>query len=147
MSCWSLSFFYGLALTLLPTCPPRSLLSSTFLMLWPGVSLLLRAQSKHKFLVRHYLKKYHYSKDEAPSLKFLQTGKQLTTLGDVHDKVGQIDSEMNFFFIYWVQCMIVRRTMSSKLILYLYPLIGLHIWATMESYEFLGLFGGLVRHR
>ena len=54
--------------------------------------------------------------------------------------IGQ--SEMNFFFIYWVQCMIVRRAMSSKLILYLYPLIGLHIWATWSPMSFLDYLVG-----
>ena len=38
--------------------------------------------------------------------------------------------------------MIVRRTMSSKLILYLYPLIGLHIWATWSPMSFLDYLVG-----
>ena len=66
-----LIIFYGLALTLLPTLSPAGtlVLHFTHALAWCvvhyfGLGLLLRAQSKHKFLVRHYLKNYHYSKDD-----------------------------------------------------------------------------------
>ena len=66
-----LIIFYGLAFTLLPTLSPAGTLILHFshALAWCithyfGLGLLLRAQSKHKFLVRHYLKNYHYSKDD-----------------------------------------------------------------------------------
>ena len=66
-----LIIFYGLALTLLPTLSPTGTLALHFshalawcIIHYFGLGLLLRAQSKHKFLVRHYLKNYHYSKDD-----------------------------------------------------------------------------------
>lgn len=66
-----LIIFYGLALTLLPTLSPSGTLVLHFshalawcIIHYFGLGLLLRAQSKHKFLVRHYLKNYHYSKDD-----------------------------------------------------------------------------------
>lgn len=63
-----LIMFYALALTLIP----RNLSNKTVLTLhfvhalsWCiihffGLGLLLRAQSESKFLVRHYVKNYHY---------------------------------------------------------------------------------------
>ena len=66
-----LIIFYGLAFTLLPTLSPAGTLILHFshalawcIIHYFGLGLLLRAQSKHKFLVRHYLKNYHYSKDD-----------------------------------------------------------------------------------
>ena len=38
----------------------------------------------------------------------------------------------------------LNSTTFNTLILYFQLLIGLHIWATMESYEVLGLFGACV---
>lgn len=53
--------------TLVPPLPPRLALTAHFLhaLSWRlfhsyGLGLLLRAQSKSKWLVRHYLKHYHY---------------------------------------------------------------------------------------
>ena len=66
-----LIIFYGLAFTLLPTLSPAGTLVLHFshalawcIIHYFGLGLLLRAQSKNKFLVRHYLKNYHYSKDD-----------------------------------------------------------------------------------
>ena len=66
-----LIIFYGLAFTLLPTLAPAGTLVLHFshalawcIIHYFGLGLLLRAQSKHKFLVRHYLKNYHYLKDD-----------------------------------------------------------------------------------
>ncbi|KAG6890127.1 hypothetical protein C0995_011420 [Termitomyces sp. Mi166 len=63
-----------------------------------GLGLLLKAQSQNKFMVRHFMKHYHYAGNEG----------------------GGAVAEA---FANW------------KL------LIGLHVWATMESYEVLGVFG------
>jgi hypothetical protein len=56
--------------TLVPPLPPRLALTAHFLhaLTWRmfhsfGIGLLLRAQSKTKWLVRHYLKHYHYPGD------------------------------------------------------------------------------------
>lgn len=56
--------------TLVPPLPSRVALSAHFLhaLSWRvfhsfGLGLLLRAQSKSKWLVRHYLKHYHYPGD------------------------------------------------------------------------------------
>ena len=67
-----LIIFYGLALTLLPTLSPAGtvILHFSHALAWClvhyfGLGLLLRAQSESKFLVRHYLKNYHYSTNDA----------------------------------------------------------------------------------
>ena len=66
-----LIIFYGLTLTLLPTLSPTGTVVLHFchalawcIIHYFGLGLLLRAQSKSKFLVRHYLKNYHYSMDD-----------------------------------------------------------------------------------
>jgi phosphatidylethanolamine N-methyltransferase len=62
-----LIIFYGLALSFLPTLSVKGTLGLHFVhaLVWCiihyfGLGLLLRAQSESKFLVRHYLKNYHY---------------------------------------------------------------------------------------
>ncbi|KAH9922238.1 phosphatidylethanolamine N-methyltransferase [Fomitopsis serialis] len=62
-----LIMFYPLALSVLPSLSPRGVLVLHFVhaLTWClmhsfGLGLLLRAQSQRKFLVRHFLKHYHY---------------------------------------------------------------------------------------
>lgn len=65
---FALVVLLGYALsTLVPALPPRLALTAHFLhaLSWRvfhsyGLGLLLRAQSKSKWLVRHFLKHYHY---------------------------------------------------------------------------------------
>lgn len=59
--------FYGLAFVFLPVFSQRTSMVVHFAhaLVWCiihyfGLGLLLRAQGDHKFLVRHYLKNYHY---------------------------------------------------------------------------------------
>lgn len=63
-------FAYALGIFLFPSFESRTSLLFHFLhaLVWClihhfGLGLLLRAQSKSKFLVRHYLKNYHYPHD------------------------------------------------------------------------------------
>jgi len=62
-----LLLLYGLGYSFLPTFKPQTSLVLHFVhaIFWCslhyfGLGLLLRAQSQNKFLVRHYLKNYHY---------------------------------------------------------------------------------------
>ena len=62
-----LLLLYGLGYSFLPTFKPQTSLVLHFVhsVFWCsfhyfGLGLLLRAQSQNKFLVRHYLKNYHY---------------------------------------------------------------------------------------
>jgi hypothetical protein len=59
---------YSAIITFMPSMSPRSTVILHFvhalawvLIHYLGLGSLLRAQSKNKFLVRHYLKNYHYS--------------------------------------------------------------------------------------
>lgn len=62
---------YGIGFLLLPPLSAQGLLLLHFshalvwcLIHYFGLGLLLRAQSDSKFLVRHYLKNYHYPPDD-----------------------------------------------------------------------------------
>lgn len=62
---------YPLVLSLLPALSPKSLIALHFAhaCAWCifhcfGLGLLLKAQSKNKFIVRHFLKNYHYSQHD-----------------------------------------------------------------------------------
>ncbi|KAJ3973602.1 phospholipid methyltransferase-domain-containing protein [Lentinula raphanica] len=107
-----------------------------------GLGLLLRAQSKSKFLVKHYMRNYHY------------------TFGNEEGAKGAIiEAFANFKAIYNASlCMtyvsfigLVWRTYTVpsnwtdgvELLRHTFGmlLVGLHVWATLESYEVLGVFG------
>ncbi|KIK55717.1 hypothetical protein GYMLUDRAFT_87557 [Collybiopsis luxurians FD-317 M1] len=107
-----------------------------------GLGLLLRAQSESKFLVKHFVRNYHY------------------TFGDGDGAKGAIvESFANFKAIYNASlCMmyvsflgLVWRTYSipsnwtvgNELLRHTLDalLVGLHIWATLESFEVFGVFG------
>lgn len=62
---------YGLAVSLFPTVSPQTRLALHFfhalswcIIHYVGLGFLLRAQSESKFLVRHYLKNYHYPQND-----------------------------------------------------------------------------------
>jgi phosphatidylethanolamine N-methyltransferase len=62
-----LIIFYALFIALLPPLPLNGILAIHFVhaLSWClfhcfGLGLLLRAQSKSKYIVRHFLKNYHY---------------------------------------------------------------------------------------
>ncbi|KAJ3509898.1 hypothetical protein NLJ89_g4975 [Agrocybe chaxingu] len=143
-----LIMFYGFLLSVLPGLSPRASLLLHFVhaLAWClfshfGLGLILRAQSENKFLVRHYLKNYHYS--------------QTTDAGEY----AIMEAFNNWKAIYnLAMCMTYVSCFGLAWKAYLYPsdwmvghsllrhtigtlLIGLHIWATMESYEVLGIFG------
>lgn len=62
-----LVILYSCAIALLPVLPPKAVIALHFVhaCAWClfhcfGLGLLLRAQSESKFIVRHFLKNYHY---------------------------------------------------------------------------------------
>lgn len=62
---------YALMISFLPTLSPRTMLALHFLhaVTWcmihyVGLGLILQAQSKTKFLVRHFIKNYHYPQND-----------------------------------------------------------------------------------
>ncbi|PFH50210.1 hypothetical protein AMATHDRAFT_4210 [Amanita thiersii Skay4041] len=142
-----LIIIYGLGVSFMPRLSDKAILIAHFVhaFIWlmihyVGLGVLLRAQSENKFVVRHFVKNYHYFQNDG-------------------GKGAVIEAFTNWKVIYnltlcmtYVSCLgLVGKT-------YLYPndwkvgnellrhtvgviLIGLHIWASMESFEVLGILG------
>ncbi|KXN92537.1 Phosphatidylethanolamine N-methyltransferase [Leucoagaricus sp. SymC.cos] len=141
-----LVMLYGFAVMIIPSnLSNRTILTLHFvhaltwcLIHYVGLGLLLRAQSQSKFLVRHYIKNYHYPDGSKGAI---------------------VEAFANWKVIYNMSmCMTYVSCFGVVAKTYLIPndwsvgndllchtlgalLIGLHIWASMESYEVLGLFG------
>lgn len=108
---------------------------------------MLQGQSKNKLLVRHFLKHYHYptqpgskhyeSVGKAAAKEAFENWKSLYNL-------STLMTYTSFFALVWnayeipgawsVGTELLRHTMGAAL-------IGLHVWATRESLEVLGVFG------
>ncbi|KAF8154235.1 phospholipid methyltransferase-domain-containing protein [Crassisporium funariophilum] len=142
-----LIILYGLALSLLPALSPASslILHFSHALTWCiihyfGLGLLLRAQSDSKFLVRHYLKNYHYSASDSGQNAIVEAfanWKTIYNLSMCMTYVSCIGVVWKAYLIpndWMVGNELLRHTLGALL-------IGLHVWATMESYEVLGLFG------
>ncbi|KDR78306.1 hypothetical protein GALMADRAFT_245423 [Galerina marginata CBS 339.88] len=140
---------YGLVISFLPDLSPKSTLVLHFLhaLTWClvhyfGLGLLLRAQSESKFLVRHYLKNYHYDyiqKDGAQNaiLEAFSNWKAIYNLSMCMTYVSCVG-------VAWKAYHLPRDwTVGNELLCHTLGavLIALHVWATMESYEVLGIFG------
>lgn len=138
---------YGLAISFIPRLSDKATLVAHFIhtfswliIHYVGLGLLLKAQSENKFLVRHFVKHYYYSPNDG--------GKGAIT-----------EAFNNWKVIYNLTlCMTYVSCVGLVNNTYLYPndwkvgnellchtlgvlLIGLHVWATMESFEVLGVFG------
>ncbi|KZT21282.1 phosphatidylethanolamine N-methyltransferase [Neolentinus lepideus HHB14362 ss-1] len=142
-----LVLFYIVLLAALPTLS-RSASRGLFFtnaLLWClfhsfGLGFLLRAQSQHKFLVRHYMKHYHYPQQDASngavvdafanwkSIYNLSLCMTYTSFGCLAWKTYAIPDDWT------VGTELLRHTMGVLLIV-------LHVWATRESFEVLGVFG------
>ncbi|KAJ7203599.1 phospholipid methyltransferase-domain-containing protein [Mycena pura] len=137
---------YSLAMSFLPHMSERSALSLHFAhaLAWCvfhcfGLGLLLRAQGQSKFLVRHFMKNYHYSADETrgATVEAFANWKAIYNL-------SLCMSYVSFFGLVWqtysipgdwaVGVELLRHTVGALL-------VALHIWAALECFEVLGPFG------
>ncbi|KAI0744530.1 phosphatidylethanolamine N-methyltransferase [Earliella scabrosa] len=138
-----LVLFYAATLTLFAT----SSLTLHFLhaLAWclfhsVGLGLLLRAQSQSKFLVRHYLKHYHYpqhDRGQGAVHEAFQNWKTIYNLSMCMTYVSSVCLAWKTYSIpqqWTVGNELLRHTLGVLM-------IGLHIWSSLESYEVLGLFG------
>ncbi|KAF9529123.1 phosphatidylethanolamine N-methyltransferase [Crepidotus variabilis] len=138
---------YGLAFFLVPSLSPQGSLLLHFghALVWCfihyiGLGLLLRAQSANKFLVRHYLKNYHYQPNDGGESAILEAFTNWKTIYNLSmcmtyvTCIGVAWKAYLFPSDWAVGNGLLRHTIGLLL-------IGLHIWATMESYEVLGIFG------
>ncbi|EJF60163.1 phosphatidylethanolamine N-methyltransferase [Dichomitus squalens LYAD-421 SS1] len=136
---------YAVALTI---CPTNSLpLHFVHALTWClfnefGLGLLLRAQSQNKFLVRHYLKHYHYPQNDRGQgaiREALQNWKGIYNMSMCMSYVSLGCLAWKTYSVpdwqHWTAGNeLLRHTLGALM-------IGLHIWSSLESYEVLGLFG------
>ncbi|KIY48597.1 phosphatidylethanolamine N-methyltransferase [Fistulina hepatica ATCC 64428] len=103
-----------------------------------GLGLLLRAQSTHKFIVRHFIKYYHYSDGaRGARTEAFANWKALYN-------VSMVMTYVSFIGLVWKTYSIpVNWTVGHELLRHTCGalLIALHVWAARESYEVLGVFG------
>ncbi|OCF30914.1 phosphatidylethanolamine N-methyltransferase [Kwoniella heveanensis BCC8398] len=148
--------------TLIPPLSPRFALAGHFLhaLLWRlfhsyGLGLLLRAQSKSKWLVRHYLKHYHYPGDgtfdeddegEAKESVVKRATEEAFGNWQVVYNVSLVMTYVSFIGLAWKTYHLpMDWTVSGTILRHFlgFSLIALHIWSAVSSYEVLGDFGWL----
>ncbi|EIW72203.1 hypothetical protein TREMEDRAFT_66761 [Tremella mesenterica DSM 1558] len=153
-----LLLLYALS-TLVPGLRPNIALTAHFLhaLSWRlfhsfGLGLMLRAQSKTKWLVRHYLKHYHYPGDpddstyheDARASVVRRATQEAFGNWQVVYNISLLMTYVSFAGLAWktynLPCdWTVSGTMLRHVLGIL--LIALHIWAAASSYEVLGDFG------
>ncbi|WVW86442.1 hypothetical protein I302_108490 [Kwoniella bestiolae CBS 10118] len=136
--------------TLIPPLSPRLALTGHFLhaLIWRlfhsyGLGLLLRAQSKSKWLVRHYLKHYHY-----PAKQDVVKRATEEAFGNwqVGYNISLVMTYVSFAGLAWKTYHLPGDwTVSGTILRHVLGLllIALHIWSAVSSYEVLGDFGWL----
>ncbi|WWC64861.1 uncharacterized protein I303_107475 [Kwoniella dejecticola CBS 10117] len=150
--------------TLIPHLGSRLALTGHFVhaLLWRlfhsyGLGLLLRAQSKSKWLVRHYLKHYHYPGDGTFDLEDEDEGeakedvvKRATeeAFGNwqVIYNISLVMTYVSFAGLAWKTYHLPSDwTVSGTILRHVLGLllVALHVWSAVSSYEVLGDFGWL----
>ncbi|KAJ7827877.1 phosphatidylethanolamine N-methyltransferase [Mycena olivaceomarginata] len=138
---------YSAVISLLPAVSARTTLGLHFAhaLAWClfhcfGLGLVLRAQGQSKFLVRHFLKNYHYPAsdgDRGAIVEAFANWKSIYNLSLCMSYVSFIGMVWKTYSIptdWTVGHELLRHTLGVML-------IGLHIWAALECFEVLGLFG------
>ncbi|KAF7373639.1 Phosphatidylethanolamine N-methyltransferase [Mycena sanguinolenta] len=138
---------YSMVISLLPAVSARTTLNLHFAhaLAWClfhcfGLGLLLRAQGQSKFLVRHFLKNYHYPAsdgDRGAIVEAFANWKAIYNLSLCMSYVSFIGVVWKTYSIpteWIVGHELLRHTLGAML-------IGLHIWAALECFQVLGLFG------
>ncbi|KAH7924203.1 hypothetical protein BV22DRAFT_1196127 [Leucogyrophana mollusca] len=144
-----LVIFYLLVASVLPTLSHQATLALHFAhaCAWAifhsfGLGLLLRAQSESKFMVRHFLKHYHYPTNDhgqGAVQEAFTNWKSLYNLSLCMTYTSLIGLAWKTYSLpdHWtVGDELLCHTLGALL-------IGLHAWAAMESFEVLGVFGRL----
>ncbi|ORY33351.1 phospholipid methyltransferase-domain-containing protein, partial [Naematelia encephala] len=145
--------------TLIPALPPRLGLTGHFLhaLSWRlfhsyGLGLLLKAQSESKWLVRHYLKHYHYPAEitdeggnDKESVVKRATEEAFGNWQVVYN-ISLVMTYVSFTGLAWKTYHLpMDWTVSGTILRHVLglSLVALHIWAAVSSYEVLGDFGWL----
>ncbi|KAI0920604.1 phosphatidylethanolamine N-methyltransferase, variant 2 [Taiwanofungus camphoratus] len=142
-----LIILYPLATSLMPPLSHRGTLVMHFVhaLAWClfhsfGLGLLLRAQSEKRFLVRHYLKHYHYPQNDHGKGAIYEAFANWKSIYNL----SMCMTYVSFICLVWKTYTTPQEwTVGNELLRHTLGtiLIGFHIWATLESYEVLGLFG------
>ncbi|OBZ74367.1 Phosphatidylethanolamine N-methyltransferase [Grifola frondosa] len=142
-----LAMFYPLVVSFLPPLSHRGILALHFThaLAWClfhsfGLGLLLRAQSESKFLVRHFLKHYHYPRNDNGKGALQDAFLNWKSLYNL----SMCMTYTSFIGLAWKTYSVPHEwTVGNELLRHTLGviLIGLHVWSTLESYEVLGLFG------
>ncbi|ETW80028.1 hypothetical protein HETIRDRAFT_477618 [Heterobasidion irregulare TC 32-1] len=142
-----LAMFYPLASIFIPSLSHRATLGLHFThaLFWClfhcfGLGLVLQGQSEKKSLVRHFMKHYHYPQRDGGKGAI----QEAFTNWKVIYNLSMCMTYISFFGLVWktysipndwtVGNELLRHTMGAIL-------IALHIWASKESFEVLGVFG------
>ncbi|KAG6834035.1 phosphatidylethanolamine N-methyltransferase [Arthromyces matolae] len=150
----SLILTYSLCISFLPSLSDSTMLRLHFLhaLTWCtvhyiGLGFLLKAQSQNKFLVRHFVKHYHYLGYEngGAIAEAFTNWKGIYNLSMCMTYVSTIGVVWKTYSIpndWTVGNELLRHTLGLALkTVTSQLLIGLHVWASMESFEVLGVFG------
>ncbi|KAK7055518.1 phosphatidylethanolamine N-methyltransferase [Favolaschia claudopus] len=138
---------YSVVVSLIPSVSPGTSLCLHFAhaLTWClfhcfGLGLVLRAQGQNKFLVRHFMKNYHYPAKDGDRGAIVEA---FTNWKAIYN-LSLCMSYVSFLGVVWktysiptdwtVGHELLRHTLGAML-------IGLHIWAALECFEVLGLFG------
>ncbi|KAG6811507.1 hypothetical protein H0H92_007109 [Tricholoma furcatifolium] len=131
---------YTLATALMPRLSDAAMLRVHFLhaLTWctvhyVGLGLLLRAQSQNKFLVRHFVKHYHYAGTDGGGA-IEEAFANWKAIYNLTSFIGVVWKTYSIPHGWTVGNELLRHTLGLLL-------IGLHVWASMESFEVLGVFG------
>ncbi|KAI3614456.1 phosphatidylethanolamine n-methyltransferase [Moniliophthora roreri] len=142
-----LIIFYSLSFSLLPQLSDNILLAIHFThaFAWTlfhcfGLGLLLRAQSESRFLVKHFISNYYYPPNDGGKGAVLEAFNNWKAIYNM----SLCMTNVSFIGVVWRTYSIPREwTVGHELLRHTLGiiLIGLHIWASWESYEVLGVFG------
>ncbi|KAI0750354.1 phosphatidylethanolamine N-methyltransferase [Irpex lacteus] len=105
-----------------------------------GLGLLLQAQSERKFLVRHFLKHYHYPRNDNGKGAVIEAFANWKSIYNM----SMCMTYASFIGLAWKTYSIPNNwTVGNELLRHTLGalLIALHVWSTLEQFEVLGMFG------
>ncbi|KAG8733144.1 phosphatidylethanolamine N-methyltransferase [Ceratobasidium sp. 414] len=133
--------FYILAPSVLPHNTATYFLHSLAWRIFHSFVLggILKAQSEGKWLVRHFIQRYHYEhgREDGAVEEAFASWKELYTM-------SLCGTYASFVVLAWKTYTIpVDWTVGDQLLRHTFGvlLIGLHFWAALQSFEILGVFG------
>ncbi|KDQ23980.1 hypothetical protein PLEOSDRAFT_1048295 [Pleurotus ostreatus PC15] len=112
-----------------------------------GLGSVLKAQSERKFLVKHFLRNYHYDNVHSNGARGRGRTDAIAEAFSNWKAVYNLSmcmTNVTFMSVVWKTYSIPHDwTVGSELLRHTIGVIlcGLHVWSTRESFEVLGVFG------